>query len=248
MKLGNYPFDLFAPPTVQPLPSAIARRRGFTLIELLAVIAIIAVLGAILIPMISGVRARGAMSTSASNLRQLATAVGLYANENNGYPPFGIDTPIAKRTWHRALAPYLNLEPPNGDWTRWAARLGELPVGVYNNPVLQVLTRSGNEADYGINNRITGSSTTSNQGRYNLNQISQPSRVFLFGETHNCDRSIRDGWLTMSALHPGGLVQVVYVDGSVAALKPEVIYGQNDQYSEPWGWAGRRDQVPQVVE
>ncbi|QYY37406.1 type II secretion system protein [Ruficoccus sp. ZRK36] len=61
--------------------------RGFTLIELLAVIAIMAVLMAILIPMGRSVRAAADDAGCASNLRQIGTAVQLYVNENSGYLP-----------------------------------------------------------------------------------------------------------------------------------------------------------------
>ena len=182
------------------------------------------------------------MTDSAGNLRQLHLAVGLYALENKGYPPFEINSSEVphERTWHLALAPFLDINTNN-----WASSVGRPPVGVYNNPAVNAVTRSGNMADYGINNRLTGHH--SNQGRFNLSMVTEPNRTFLFGETHACDRAIRDGWLTMSALHPGGTVQVVYVDGSVAALQPSVIYSQNNQNRSPWGWDGRATMQPQLI-
>lgn len=56
-------------------------RHAFTLVELLAVIAVIGVLAAILIPTVSAVRRRAWQTTDLSNLRQLGVAVGLYATE-----------------------------------------------------------------------------------------------------------------------------------------------------------------------
>jgi prepilin-type N-terminal cleavage/methylation domain-containing protein/prepilin-type processing-associated H-X9-DG protein len=66
------------------------RRRtsaGFTLVELLVVIGIIALLISMLLPALN--RARDSARTVAclSNLRQIATAVHLYANETDGYLP-----------------------------------------------------------------------------------------------------------------------------------------------------------------
>ncbi|CAA6679351.1 MULTISPECIES: type II secretion system protein [unclassified Lentimonas] len=63
------------------------RRRAFTLIELLTVIAIIGILAAILIPAIVKVREKAAVAKNTSNLRQLGSAVQLYAMEHQHYPP-----------------------------------------------------------------------------------------------------------------------------------------------------------------
>lgn len=55
--------------------------RGFTLIELLTVIAIIAILAAILIPVVGRVRGAARSSNCVSNLRQIGFLVGIYMNE-----------------------------------------------------------------------------------------------------------------------------------------------------------------------
>ena len=60
---------------------------GFTLVELLVVIGIIAVLIALLLPALTAARARGEMTSCASNIRQLMLATQMYANENKGYYP-----------------------------------------------------------------------------------------------------------------------------------------------------------------
>jgi prepilin-type N-terminal cleavage/methylation domain-containing protein len=58
-------------------------RRGFTLIEMLVVIAIIAILAGILLPVFSTVRERGRQATCKANLSQLALAEEMY-RQNNG--------------------------------------------------------------------------------------------------------------------------------------------------------------------
>lgn len=56
-------------------------KRAFTLIELLVVIAIIAILAAILFPVFAQAKAAAKTSATISNLKQLGTAVHLYAGD-----------------------------------------------------------------------------------------------------------------------------------------------------------------------
>jgi prepilin-type N-terminal cleavage/methylation domain-containing protein/prepilin-type processing-associated H-X9-DG protein len=56
-------------------------KQGFTLVELLAVIAIIAVLAAILFPVLAQSKARGKTAVCASNLGQIGRAAHLYAGD-----------------------------------------------------------------------------------------------------------------------------------------------------------------------
>ncbi len=61
------------------------RAGAFTLIELLVVVAIIAVLSAMLMPVLAQAREQGRRSACSANLRQLATANQLYAQDWDGY-------------------------------------------------------------------------------------------------------------------------------------------------------------------
>ena len=64
------------------------RRQAFTLIELLVVIAIIAILAAMLLPVLSQAKGRAQGITCLNNGKQMMTAVLLYTSENNEfYPP-----------------------------------------------------------------------------------------------------------------------------------------------------------------
>lgn len=61
--------------------------RGFTLIELLVVIAIIGVLASIVLAALAPARAKSRDARRLADLKQLHTALELYASDNNGQYP-----------------------------------------------------------------------------------------------------------------------------------------------------------------
>lgn len=107
---------------------------GFTLIELLVVIAIISILSAILFPVYSRTRERAHQAQCMSNLRQLAVAFMMYADDNDGFYPGGYD--------------YDNIEY-HADWDPWQWTLAfEATLPYYNEPdILNCPT--GPEFDFG---------------------------------------------------------------------------------------------------
>jgi prepilin-type N-terminal cleavage/methylation domain-containing protein len=71
----------------QPLVS-MEMRRGFTLIELLVVIAIIAILAAMLLPVLARAKESGRRISCLNNLTQLSLAAQMFVDDNGGnYPP-----------------------------------------------------------------------------------------------------------------------------------------------------------------
>jgi prepilin-type N-terminal cleavage/methylation domain-containing protein len=64
-----------------------SRKAVFTLIELLVVIAIIAILAAMLLPALNKARDKAKESACVNNLKQLSTAMQLYATDGDDYLP-----------------------------------------------------------------------------------------------------------------------------------------------------------------
>ena len=68
-------------------PRAVKTRSAFTLVELLVVIGIIAVLVGVLLPTLGRAREQGRSAACLSNMRQIAIAFIMYANDNKGWLP-----------------------------------------------------------------------------------------------------------------------------------------------------------------
>lgn len=100
-------------------------RGAFTLIELLFVVAIVALLIGLLIPLVGSVRTNARSETCLSNLRQVGVAYGLYTQDNDDLYPAAMDPidyvdqdGLTQSSWiwmgrgmRAMLTPYLAEEP-----------------------------------------------------------------------------------------------------------------------------------------
>jgi len=85
---------------------------GFTLVELLVVLAIIAALAAILLPVFARVREKGRQVVCVSHVRQLGQALLMYASDHNDMlVPGALVYPATAGTppgdWYNVLQPYI---------------------------------------------------------------------------------------------------------------------------------------------
>ena len=91
-------------------------QTGFTLIELLVVIAIIAILAAILLPVLAGAKSRAMQTSDLSNKRQLIAAWIMYASDNNDVLVLNADQSVAVNGTPSWLSQNCHM-----DWTLSAA-------------------------------------------------------------------------------------------------------------------------------
>jgi type II secretion system protein G len=85
-------------------------RRGFTLLELLIVIAIIAILAAILVPNMLHARAQAQTASCEGNMKQIATALEMYATDHSGQYP-AASGPVDAALFGGAGNPYMTSTP-----------------------------------------------------------------------------------------------------------------------------------------
>lgn len=170
----------------------IMRKKEFTLIELLVVISVIAILAGLLLPALNRARNRARAIGCTGNMKQIALATVLYANDYNDYfPPLYYTT-----DFKIAFEKYLNVR--RDDIKEWKNQLPS-KAKVYFCPEdsENAATKTASMSyfcnmyvgcvNYYIVNGM-GSATIEAAHAYRLNQVRTPSIKLFFADYFHPDR------------------------------------------------------------
>lgn len=232
-------------------PGSIRAQAAFTLIELLAVIAIIGVLAAILIPLTGAVRASARSATCLSNQRQIVGALHLFAADNKGLLPVASRESPSSTRWVRdpTFTVYLPMMQRSGSGSgKWENNIFVCPSVVNNagksGDDLRV-TYAASAALYGSNEAGAFGIGSGKFTQRRMSTIASPSRtVLLFdgklilADTHT---NYSYYWHEVSAdttlspqntvrthfLHAGSM-NVAMVDGSVRGMSHAEFAGMTE--------------------
>jgi prepilin-type N-terminal cleavage/methylation domain-containing protein/prepilin-type processing-associated H-X9-DG protein len=217
-------------------------RSAFTLVELLAVISIIGVLAAILIPVTMHVRTAARASQCLANLRQLGQAANTCAADEKGYYPFGYIRDSDVR-WNHLIYSYIGtVKQTTTDKVRSTA------VFFCPQETVQPTDKAALASNYGANPDLFPEKKDATSVRQLMLNVQRPSQVILFADCSVNTYGATDwgfynqtGWSKsqvalaetpvpneetqdnkrLSWRH-SGKTQVVFVDGHVA------VYGENE--------------------
>lgn len=220
------------------------KNAAFTLIELLTVIAIIAILAAILIPVVGKVRDQARFANCVSNLRQWGAANLLYAGDNKGLIPWdgGADSSPANLTVHAGTLPWFNALPPYFDSPpiQQLAQADHLPKfgdsSLFICPSATIKTAAPEWLCYGPNYLLSHRNPSASRLTITkVDIIRESSRVPLFAETTNHSAG-SGGFIAQnvnpqklaSAMRHEGRAPVVFFDGHISSYTPRELI---DQYN-----------------
>jgi prepilin-type N-terminal cleavage/methylation domain-containing protein len=200
-----------------------ARPRAFTLIELLVVIAIIAILAALLLPALARAKESARSIQCLNQMRQIALATRLYAEDNEDQFPRSQHSAFANRQlpWERAVAPFLAVGSDTTVWTNLLQNLYHCPNDKQPGHLsygLNYYFEVGEEDDY------PGWPKTWRK----FSQIAKPANTILFTELDVAADHVMPGlcWMTtadaekeVASKRHKQKSHYPFVDGHITALK-----------------------------
>jgi len=140
------------------------RLRAFTLVELLVVISIIAILAALALPAITGALARGQMSQTMSNMKQLHLVTQQMALDSSTTGDTNLGWPG---------------DMPSAGWSAWSTNI--VPGYIATNDFAKLVSAPGITAP--LNTSPSGLSAGTKSGRavvlYNVSETNDSSTVLL---------------------------------------------------------------------
>jgi prepilin-type N-terminal cleavage/methylation domain-containing protein len=212
-------------------------KKGFTLIELVVVIAVIAILAALLLPALSGAKARAKRATCVNNLKQITLGTMMYAHDNSEMlfisDPVPNPYPGAFFAYYKELVkPYVGLSGPPAPDILFICPSETLPAVPDSVGLCSTNTRADYN-DYMLNFHIGG---------MKLPSVAHPSMTALFVEFSgfwgwsyhqpqsdyvliNSPAGAEPG---LHSVYNNALNEVAFVDGHVNYIK---IYNDGESYS-----------------
>ncbi|QYY35077.1 type II secretion system protein [Ruficoccus sp. ZRK36] len=216
-----------------PTPHTLYRRKqisGFSLIELLAVLAVIATLVAIIIPLTSTIRERASLGKCASNMRQLGQGIMLYQADNGGYlpPNWSSSGGSASNIWTVVVRPYMGI-------------MDQRPYGIGTDEMCKTLSCPSLEDTlhpdrWWETNYAVGIAFGLDGARRTLTDV-DTSKVIMLVENDNpsarCLRYTNGPWSYLGYNH-GGVANVMFHDGHMAQWTEEDT--PQDASDPAWGF------------
>jgi prepilin-type N-terminal cleavage/methylation domain-containing protein/prepilin-type processing-associated H-X9-DG protein len=218
-------------------PSAFGFRISsfaFTLIELLVVIAIIAVLAALLLPVLAKSKAKAQGVTCANNLQQLSLAWALYAEDNGDWlvNNHGVPETLARRdTWANNVEDWQSSDDNTnvvyltdsdlGPYANGSARIYKCPADrepAPNGPRIRSVSMNALVGDPG---ELTNRFNPLYVQFYKQAEVSNPSGIFVFldeqADTLNdgffVNRLDEYAWGNVPGSYHNGAVNLSFADG-----------------------------------
>jgi prepilin-type N-terminal cleavage/methylation domain-containing protein/prepilin-type processing-associated H-X9-DG protein len=163
--------------------SAKPKTNNFTLIELLVVVSVIAILASLLLPSLGKSRQKARQAVCLSTQRQINTAILMYTDDNNYYPPNTINSTFLSGGqsifWKQLIYSYLGINNEITDREGMASEKFFCPSSKI------VSTVEWRKAGIGYNSKLGKmfSSNTSNHTIVAINDVSKPNETVIFADT-----------------------------------------------------------------